>query len=179
MPYYIAYKYFQKHMKKQILISILILLLFNVAYAQKSAKSIFFEIGGPGLASVNYDMRLQNKEDGIGFRVGVGGFSLRDDFYNSSQRTGLLTIPVAVNYLLGKDKRNYFEIGAGATYVSLTNEDEFSDDSQFSSSFGHLHFGYRLQPQNGGFTFRAGMTPIFNSNGFIPYYVSLSFGYKF
>src|SRR3546814_1152650 len=51
-----------------------------------------------------------------------------------------------------------------------------SDSDPFSGSFGHLHFGYRLQPVNGGFTFRAGMTPVFGDGYFIPYYFSLSFG---
>jgi len=36
-----------------------------------------------------------------------------------------------------------------------------------------------LQPQNGGFTFRAFINPIFGEFGFIPYYGGVSFGYKF
>jgi len=160
-------------------LSFLLLCITNVVNAQTSAKQIFVELGGPGIASVNYDMRLQKKEDGIGFRIGVGGYSYKDVFGFDSYRTSLFTLPVAVNYLLGKDKRNYFEIGVGATYVSTKNSDSFYEDSQFSSSFGHLHFGYRLQPLNGGFTFRAGITPVFSSYGFIPYYASVSFGYKF
>lgn len=149
------------------------------SYAQTAAKSVFVELLGPGLASINYDMRFNKKEDGLGFRIGIGGYSVKEDYGYGTERSGLLTIPAALNYLLSKDHRHYFEIGAGATYVSLTNKSSAFGDSQFSSSFGHLHFGYRLQPQDGGFTFRAGITPIFSSNGFIPYYASISFGYKF
>jgi len=167
-------------MRKLIFNSFIVLLIFpSFVTAQNNAKSIFVEIGGPGLASLNYDMRFKKKEDGLGFRVGIGGFTIREDYGYGSERTGLLTIPVAINYLLGKDNKNYFEIGLGATYIKQSNKSTFYEDSQFSSSFGHLHFGYRLQPLNGGFTFRAGITPIFNSYGFVPYYASVSFGYKF
>ena len=168
-------------MKKQLIASLItVFLISGNAIAQSSAKSVFFELGGPGLASFNYDMRLQKKEDGLGFRVGIGGFSVRStDFNGETYRSGLLTVPVALNYLLGKDQRNYFEVGVGVTYVNLSERDSYNDDDQFSTSFGHLHFGYRLQPLKGGFTFRAGITPVFNKFGFIPYYASLSFGYKF
>lgn len=141
-------------------------------YAQV-AKSVYVELGGPGLASFNFDTRFSNAEDGLGGRIGVGGFKVDD--------VGAVFFPLAVNYLLSKDQRHYFEIGAGGTLVSTTLDDEADeeDEGPFSTSFGHLHFGYRLQPLDGGFTFRAGVTPIFGNGNFIPYYFSLSFGYKF
>jgi len=166
-------------MKKIVLSFGFLIFISTLCMAQKPAKSLFVELGGPGIASVNYDMRFQKKEDGLGFRVGVGGFSVRSDYGYESVKTGMLTVPVGINYLLGRDKKNYFEIGAGFTYVNLTEKSDAFEDDQFSTSFGHLHFGYRLQPEKGGFTFRAGITPVFNGNGFIPYYASLSFGYKF
>lgn len=153
---------------------LLILIAFNVN-AQVPAKSIFFEIGGPGLASINYDMRFNKQDDGLGFRAGFGGFSINDDF---DSKVSTLFFPVGLNYLLGKDGKNYFEIGGGITFVSITSKDNTSSET-FTSNFGHLNFGYRLQPKNGGFLFRAGIVPIFNSNGFIPYYAGVSFGYKF
>jgi hypothetical protein len=163
-------------MKKQITLSLAIVLLFFSAHlhAQTAAKSIYFELGGPGLASVNYDMRLQKKEDGLGFRVGVGGFKV--------DGTGALFVPLGLTYLLGKDQKNYFELGAGITVVSITdsyNNNGSTSSDQFNTTFGHAYFGYRLQPKNGGFLFRAGITPVFNSSGFLPYYAGISFGYKF
>lgn len=138
--------------------------------AQGAAKSVYFELGGPGLASFNFDTRFGPREDGLGGRIGIGGFSI--------EGTGAVFIPVGLNYLLGKDKKNYFEIGAGVTPV-IVSGDFTDDDGNFTSTFGHLNFGYRLQPQNGGFTFRAFMCPIFGGFGFVPYYGGLSFGYKF
>jgi len=100
--------------------------------AQKAAKSVFFELGGPGLASVNYDMRFNKKEDGLGFRAGLGGFTLNDDFYNES--TTVLFFPVGLNYLIGKDGKNYFEIGGGATFVSASYDGgQGSSDETFET----------------------------------------------
>ena len=155
-------------MKKLFILVVVVMAIGHTATAQ-SAKSVYFELGGPGLASVNFDTRFGAKEGGLGGRIGVGGFSVGG--------SGVLFIPIAVNYLLGKDTKNYFEIGAGITPVLGTGD--LNDDGNFSGTFGHLNFGYRLQPQNGGFTFRAFITPIFGSGFFIPYFGGVSFGYKF
>jgi hypothetical protein len=141
----------------------------QLGYSQ-SAKSIYFEIGGPGIVSFNYDMRFSGGEKGLGGRIGFGGADTGDD--------GVVFIPVGLNLLLGKDSKHYFEIGAGVTPV-FNSEAASDNDSVFSDTFGHLLFGYRLQPQNGGFTFRAFINPIFGNGYFIPYYAGLSFGYKF
>lgn len=157
------------------------LMFMGSVKAQEAAKSVFFELGGPGLASVNYDMRFNKTQDGLGFRVGVGGFSVRSDFSDGSRdRTSLITVPVGINYLIGKDTKHYFEVGAGATYINAKYTSDFEDDNDaFRESFGHLTFGYRLQPQTKGFTFRAAITPVFGKGFFIPYYAGISFGYKF
>ena len=152
---------------KKLFTSACLIFLSTIVKAQSPAKSVFVELGGPGLASINYDMRFSPKEDGLGFRVGLGGFNIEDE--------SVLFIPLGLNYLLGKDQRNYFELGGGATLVSGSG---FGGET-FNTTFGHLNFGYRLQPKNGGFLFRAAIVPIFNSEGFVPYYAGISFGYKF
>ncbi len=153
-------------MKKALFIFALALGSIQMASAQ-SAKSFYFELGGPGLASFNFDTRFSAKEDGLGGRIGIGGLSV--------DGVGVVFLPVGLNYLLGKDSRHYFEIGAGVTPVFGNN----GGDGDFSETFGHLLFGYRLQPLNGGFTFRAFINPLFGNGFFIPYYAGLSFGYKF
>jgi hypothetical protein len=161
-------------MKKSLFALCLIITAIFNARGQGPAKSIFFELGGPGVASINYDMRFTKSEDGLGGRVGIGGFSLG----NSNDRTTVLFIPLGVNYITSKNQRNYFELGAGITPVIVSQT--FSGDSDnLNSTFGHLSIGYRLQPKEGGFTFRAAITPIFNRNFFWPYYGGISFGYKF
>ncbi|MEP6646252.1 MAG: hypothetical protein ABJC12_04120 [Saprospiraceae bacterium] len=155
-------------MKNIFILLVFVLGLSQLASAQ-SAKSIYFELGGPGLASINFDTRFGAKEGGLGGRVGVGGFTV--------DGAGVIFIPIALNYLLGKDSKNYFEIGAGVTPVLGTGD--LGGDGNFSGTFGHLNFGYRLQPLDGGFTFRAFITPVFGNGFFIPYYGGVSFGYKF
>jgi hypothetical protein len=169
-------------MKSIRLVVILIFVCGFTVNGQKSAKAVYVELGGAGLASVNFDMRLQKKEDGLGFRVGVGGFSIESDYGYGSSKSSIVTVPMGLTYLLGKDQRNYFEIGAGATLVFESEKDNYNnveETENFSSTFGHLHFGYRLQPVNGGFLFRAGITPVFGDGFFIPYFAGISFGYKF
>jgi len=165
-------------MRKILLITIALIVIASVSRAQSTgaqtgattgAKSVYFELGGPGIASFNYDFRFGKRQDGFGARVGFGGFYIEGD--------GALYLPLAINYLAGKDGRNYFELGAGVTPVVI--DDEVDGDGIFSSTFGHLSFGYRLQPATSGFTFRATITPVFGDFGFFPLYAGVSFGYKF
>ncbi|MEO8111897.1 MAG: hypothetical protein ABI594_17750 [Ginsengibacter sp.] len=162
-------------MKKIYFLFICLATSLNVTYAQTAAKAAYAEIGGPGLASANFDMRLKKQEDGLGFRVGVGGFSIND---GGGGKAGIITIPVGLNYLLGKDGKNYFELGAGFTYINLSSKDDFGSEN-FNSSFGNLTLGYRHAPENGGFFFKAEITPVFGKGFFIPYFAGLGFGYKF
>jgi hypothetical protein len=173
-------------MNKILLVTIISALIFNNSNAQNYAIAAYAELGGAGLASANFDMRLQKKNDGLGFRVGIGGFSVTSSYSfgsNSGEdKTGITTIPLEVNYLVGKNQKNYFEMGAGATVVILKNKNSTLSSTtteRFNSSFGHLYFGYRLQPKEGGFLFRAGITPVFGRGYFLPYLPAISFGYKF
>lgn len=115
-------------------------------------------------------MRFAKKENGFGFRAGIGGFKI--------DNTGITIIPVSINYITSKDKKNYFELGSGVSFVTAKDNSSFSGDP-FYGTFGHLTIGYRLQPATGGFFFRAAITPIFGNGYFWPYYGGISFGYKF
>jgi hypothetical protein len=153
---------------KKVFLFVVIALVINNVQSQTSAKSIYAELGGPSIAGLNFDMRLNKKEDGLGARVGIGGFQVDGE--------GALFFPLGLNYLFGKDRKNYFELGAGATFVNVTGN---AIDGDLSTTFGHLSLGYRYQPAQGGFLFRAAVTPIFGKGFFVPYYAGISFGYKF
>ncbi|HMO32573.1 MAG TPA: hypothetical protein PKE63_05225 [Lacibacter sp.] len=163
-------------MKKVLLLMAIVLFTATSGHAQ-AAKSVFLELGGPGLASINFDTRFTNKQDGIGARVGIGGFSFN---YNlgTSGRSSVVFIPLGLNYLLGKNTANFFELGAGYTQVITSNRTS-SGSENFRSSFGHLNFGYRYQPKESGVTFRVAINPVFGNFGFIPTYGGVSVGYKF
>lgn len=135
----------------------------------QAARSVYVELAGPGLASFNFDTRLSGKEDGIGARVGLGAFGI--------DGVAVLYIPVGVNYIFSHDGRNYFEAGGGIT--AAITDGSIPYGKHFSTSFGHLLFGYRLQPERKGFIFRIFTGPIFSKGFFLPYYAGISFGYKF
>src|SRR5690606_26814841 len=122
----------------------------------KRKQGVFFELFGTGLTySFNYDTRFQNRPDGLGGRVGVS--------YYAIDGNSLFTLPVSLNYLLGKNG-HYFEVGAGATFISGTVDDEgeifFIESDKAKTVTGNLIFGYRKQPLDGGFLFRAGFAPL-------------------
>ena len=145
-----------------------IILIGMIAVSQtSSAQSVYAELGGPGLASLNFDTRFSKTNGGFGGRAGIGGFSV--------DGAGIIFIPVGLNYLFSKDNRNYFEVGAGVTPCFGSGE---LADGVFSSTFGHVLLGYRMQPVDGGFTFRAFISPVFGNSFFVPYYGGVSFGYK-
>jgi hypothetical protein len=88
-------------------------------------------------------------------------------------------VPLSLNYLLGKG-RQFFEIGLGATMLATSgNDNSFLFNENNNNIIGTMSFSYRLQPIDRGFSFRAGLTPIFKKNVFIPYYAGLSLGYSF
>lgn len=153
---------------KRLFFILMAIIGFAITAKAQSAQSIYFELGGPGIAALNYDTRFTGREDGIGGRIGIGGISIDGE--------GLFYIPVGLNYLLGKEgSKHYFELGAGATPAFGSD----GDGGNLTETFGHLLFGYRLQPPAGGFTFRAFISPIFGNGYFIPYWVGISLGYKF
>ena len=138
----------------------------------KRAQNVFVELGGQGLLfTANYDSRFSKRRDGLGGRAGIGYISIGGD--NAS------TVPLSLNYLLGKG-RQFFEIDLGATLLATSgNDNSFLFNENNSNIIGTMSFSYRLQPIDRGFSFRAGLTPIFNKNFFIPYYAGLSLGYSF
>jgi hypothetical protein len=163
--------------------------LGNHMIAQKGGgdyrrKGVFLEILGNGLlATVNYDMRFnKNRQDGLGFRVGIGGLSVNGtDNAGLSVNAGILTIPFEINYLSGK-RRSAFEAGLGLTPLFISAKIKL-DDEKFggsgSGTNGFLSLGYRYQPINKGFLFRINWTPIINSYGISPAWFGISFGFSF
>lgn len=190
-------------MRKHFFSVILLSACFNFASAQKNypesekvstgKASFIAEAGGPGIAfSANYDTRFKTSRLGWGGRIGVGFVSAYDDdydpvtgiYYGGDQQSAI-TFPVQVNYIFGKSNSAHtLEVGAGLTYVSKKlNIMNFSDyysssTDRRSNLFGTFSFMYRRQPLNGGFSWRAGFTPIF-AKSFIQPFGAVSVGYNF
>jgi hypothetical protein len=164
------------------IVTLLSFLFYNTSQAQSAissradsarAQSVYVELGGPGLLfSANYDTRFSERRDGFGGRIGIG--------FIAGGGSSLVSFPVQLNYLLGKSSK-YFEIGAGATYASYSGQSLFSFDNTTTTShtvLGTMTFGYRYQPVDGGFNFRASFNPLFDSSTFYPS-AGISLGYTF
>ena len=164
-----------------------------IAYAQDSKTpvpkspaqtSFIAEIGGPGiLFSANIDRRFKPSSLGWGFRAGIGFVTADEEKevngYYEYEPTSTVTVPVQLNYIFGKqDSPHSFEVGAGATYVGKKLDIMNFYDERQSNFFGTFCFMYRRQPINGGFSWRAGFTPLV-AKGYIQASAGISVGYNF
>lgn len=145
-------------------------------------KAVYLEGLGSGvLLSANYDFRFKPVQDGLGLRVGLGGGVLSDP--NSDAIAGLVTLPLVLNYLVGK-RRVAFEMGAGVTpvYVNASGTNQATGDfisGNGFGAFGSLNLGLRLQPIRNGVVFRLNWAPVVSNTGFYPSWFGVSVGYAF
>lgn len=158
---------------------LLLLSVSTISFAQENTRErgrgVFVELFGNGLGySFNYDQRFDKRFDGLGFKAGLSYFAIDGN--------SVATLPVGLNYLLGKNGK-YFEMGAGATFLRAedsTNAFAVGDSrSVGTGTVGHMIFGYRREPEEGGFLFRASMTPLFGQGTFFPFWFGISLGYAF
>jgi hypothetical protein len=165
-------------MKHQLYFSLLLLLPILIK-AQAPAKNVYVELSGPGgFISANYDARLQKSDKGIGLRAGVGTLF---DAYSIGY-----TVPVGVNYLVGKDKK-FFEVGAGVSYYhfQVQNQDSWFNFKSGNFLAPYLAVGYRYQARPKGVSFRAGLCQfLYDFNlpailGVPSLYPTVSLGYSF
>lgn len=148
--------------------------------------SFFAELGGPGiLFSANVDTRFKKSHLGWGGRAGIGFVTADESSYDpvngyyNYEPASVLTVPVQVNYIFGKAQSPHtFEVGGGLTYVGKELDIINFYDENKSKLFGTFSFMYRRQPLNGGFTWRAGFTPLV-ARGYIQPFGALSVGYNF
>jgi len=154
-------------------------------------SSFIAELGGPGIAfSANYDTRFKQSRLGLGGRVGIGFVSAYNDYYDpatgnyyGSDQQSAITLPVQLNYIMGKNRSPHtFEVGGGITYVTkklnIMSFDSYNNKDHRTQWFGTFSFMYRRQPANGGFSWRAGFTPLVGK-GYIQFFAAASVGYNF
>lgn len=103
------------------------------------------------MLSFNYDTRLTKSHAGLGIRAGAG---LLFDFYSFGY-----AVPVALNYLVGEGD-HHLEAAAGVSlfHFKERNQDSWFDfaEDNFVTPFAWI--GYRYQPVQKKFVFRAGFT---------------------
>jgi hypothetical protein len=102
--------------------------------------AVYVELGGNApFYSFNFDTRISKN---FGVRVGVSSTS---------------SMTLMGNFLIGQ-KGKYFEFGGGVTRLPLLR------DYITKNYNGTMSLMYRSQPQDGGFMWKIGFTPIFNSS---------------
>jgi hypothetical protein len=137
---------------------------------------VYVEIFGPAFFdSFNYERIISD----IALRIGIGYFSISVGNSSTNGHVSWLAVPFDVNYIGIGSKKHIFEMGAGVTVVSIgAGGSAFGVDSDPNASktffFGHLNAGYRLQPPQGGFMLRTGISPVIGNGIFWPLpYVAL------
>ena len=160
-------------MRKLIVTTLSVCLIFPFLYAQNEKneafkdKVIYLDLGGGSLFySINFEKQTKS-----GFVYGFGmeylpNLTINDSYYGST--FGI--IPTA-NQLFGK-KSHHLEVGISGL---LTLQGYQISGLKSLLAFGRI--GYRYQPNNGGFVFRAGFTPILYPT--IAPWGGISFGYCF
>lgn len=147
------------------------LLISSLVSNAQYKKFVFLEGGGSGvLVNAVYDMRItKNQNNGIGFRLGIG-----NTFYTEDIK-GATTIPIGINYLLGKNK-SFLILGANTTFGIF---DKNLKDRTVKHIVPSLEVGYRFVPQKRGFGFQVTYTPLFNTvDGLKPIYLGIGLGYS-
>ncbi len=141
-----------------------------------ATNSVFVEFGGSSiLYAFNYDARIDRTHlDGLGYRFGFGGFAVSEFSFFS--------VPLAMNYLIGKNDK-FFEISGGATFIFGNDYSLYSSTVNNFYVAGSIYFGYRSQPSDGGYQFRAGLPFNFGviegETIALPYPPGISFGFCF
>jgi hypothetical protein len=149
----------------------------NAAITSTSpGRALYAELGGSGgFLSVNYDTRFSSRSNkGLGLRIGLG--TITD--LNSPG----LTLPFGLNYVAG-EKAHFFEAALGATFFSFTgqNQDSWFHFKKNNFLAPYYWVGYRYQPTDKRFFFRAGFNQFFASglSGFVAEpFPGLSFGFS-
>jgi hypothetical protein len=166
-----------------------ILLTSESTFSQSSGTSHAFqlqlEILGPGASSsFNLDSRFGKKDNGIGFRAGIGITPLGwlKDACNSGS---LNSFPLGINYLIGKGE-HLFEVAGGGVllftsgtklYCTGMEKHFFSDDTE---KYWFTSVGYRYQRlHKKGVTYRVFISPLFQKDFPVKFWCGASIGYRF
>jgi hypothetical protein len=161
-------------MREFFLLTLIVTSTVQLCAQKPFPKNTFYgEFGGNGIwLSANYERQL-SKKPGLGIHVGLG--------YASSDEKFRPTIPIGVNYLIGLGNQKSF-IDAG---VSVTVAERYVwDDSYHTQDVSHPYeaavipsLGYRHHTRY-GLMWRISYTAIFTSYRTIPWFPSISLGWR-
>jgi len=135
----------------------------TVRASERSAKnSVFVEGLGPGVVySVNYERMVH---DDLGVRAGLSYISMSASAGTTSASSTALFFPLTASYVGISSGSHALELGGGATlFYGSGSASSFGVSTEGSgmAALGSASAGYRLQPLDGGFQFRVGLSTLF------------------
>jgi hypothetical protein len=161
---------------------------FSQSKPSSHALQLQLEFAGRGIfSSLNLDTRLTKKENGVGYRIGIGITPL--GFLKHPCNTGSLNaFPLALNYLIGKNK-NLLEVAGGGVLLFMSGTKVYCIDStnrkkpffsEETTNYWFMSVGYRHQPvRKKGVTYRAFISPLFQKNFSAKFWGGASIGCRF
>ena len=166
------------------------LLVSAISFSQekkfsKHGSQIQMDVLGPGgMLSVHFESRFLKGKTGIGYKVGLGAAPY-DLLEESCNEGGNLTIPLGLNYLVGKKSHllelgagNVFKFGGGTKVYCTEIEDSFFENGNLS--YLYCLIGYRYQPLAKRIAGRIFVSPLFQKDIPVKFWggagVSLKFG---
>jgi len=172
-----------------ILLVIIFIFLTSEIFSQSNGTShafqFQFEILGPGASwSFNIDSRLSKRDNGMGFRAGIGITPL--GWLKHACNSGSLnSFPMAINYLIGK-REHLFEVAGGGVLLFTSGTkllclgDEKNFFSEETTNYWFTSVGYRYQLlHKKGMTYRLFVSPLFQEDFPVKFWGGGSVGYRF
>jgi hypothetical protein len=147
-------------------------------------NALYVELGGNGVGyTLNYERRIAEQASlrvgGMFWKASATASSGGDSVSSSAT---MAIVPVMANFLGLGTANHKLEVGAGVAMAYFSGEASNSIGDKVSGTgmvpMGTATLGYRYQPRDGGFLFRAGYTPVFNKD-FVFHWGGVSFGYGF
>jgi len=158
-------------MIKEIVLVFFLIFICNKDLTAQRKQSVYLELGGAGVFySLNYDVRIFNRKNGLGIRAGLSGLI-------DGNRVDRL-VPLQINYLIGK-KKHQFEVGFGITHYTFKTKErkryhEFIPTSVLAYRFQGKHLSFRVGLYQA--ILRGSTKDVII---FMPFWPGISFGYAF
>jgi len=151
--------------------------------ARTARNAVYLELGGPGLAySLNYERYILND---VSLRMG-GSYMVWGTSGSAGHPAWWLAFPIMLNFLGVYAGSHALDLGGGLVMIYCSTDLSSICDDDGLAPKGGLSLGYRFAPADGGFLFRAAITPLFNFSTktsekfpFVSPWGGLSFGAAF
>ncbi|MCU0427543.1 MAG: hypothetical protein MUF71_18165 [Candidatus Kapabacteria bacterium] len=150
------------------------------AFASAAKNTLFVEgLGNGGLYSFNYDRRLAPTWN---LRIGVSNYRVETNFFDVlSGASAIVAVPLIGSYLYNfPNSPSFLELGLGITsaFLSVSANTVVPANAATYLPIPTAVAMYRLMPTEGGFSLRAGVTPLLLP-GFLLPWIGVSLGWTF